>query len=159
MKLKESSVKWMMNFFPPLFFNRIKVTFVSKNFRELRVKVKNSLMNRNLQRTIFGGTIFSAADPYYAIMYWQVFAHDGIKTEAWLKEANIEYLKPAATDIELIFTLTEEDVSTAKNELKGHGKFSRWHQVEAKNTSGEVVAIIKTLVYLRSAKGEDKMVI
>jgi acyl-coenzyme A thioesterase PaaI-like protein len=149
MKMKALQVKWMMNLFPPLFFNRIRIVKITPDFKQVNVRVRSSLLNRNLQRTIFGGTIFSAADPYYAIMYWQIFAHEGMKTEAWLKEARIEFLKPAASHLDLHFELSSTDIETAKAELRANGKFSRWHEVEAKSKTGEVVARIHTLVYLR----------
>ena len=66
------SFKWLMNLYPPLFFNRIRVVRVSKNFKEVDVVIKKSLLNKNIQGTIFGGTLFSAADPYYTRMYDQI---------------------------------------------------------------------------------------
>lgn len=156
MKLSEGTIRRMLNLFPPLFFNRIRIRRVAPGFREMEVRVRSSLLNRNLQRTIFGGTLFSAADPCFAIMYWQIFAHAGWNTEAWLKEARIEYFKPADSHLTLHFVLTQEEIDTAKNELEREGRFSRWHSTDAVNDRGEVVARIHTLVYLRMKDPEKR---
>jgi acyl-coenzyme A thioesterase PaaI-like protein len=77
--------KWLMNLYPPLLINRISVKSISSDYKLVEVQVKKSLLNRNLQKTIFGGAIFSAADPFHALMYWQIFRLKGIHCEAWLK--------------------------------------------------------------------------
>jgi acyl-coenzyme A thioesterase PaaI-like protein len=149
MKLSKLSTRLMMNYFPPLFFNRISVSSIEDNYRKMTVKVRHSILNKNLQKSIFGGTIFSAADPYHAIMYWQIFAHKGYKTEAWLKSAQIDYIKPSTSNLTLVFELSEKDVEEAEADLNREARFQKWHQVEAIDTKGEVCAVIRTLVYLR----------
>jgi acyl-coenzyme A thioesterase PaaI-like protein len=149
MKLTPFKAKWMMNFYPPLLVNRIFVKSISSDFRMVSVRIRKSWINRNLQGTIFGGTIFSAADPFYALMYWQVFKQKGYKCEAWLKSAEIDYLKPGTTDLDLVFELTELDIEEALKELALKGRFQKTHLIEMINTNGEVCAQVKTLVYLR----------
>lgn len=149
MKLTPFKAKWMMNFYPPLLVNRIFVKTISPDFRKVKVRIKKSWLNRNIQGTIFGGTIFSAADPFYALMYWQVFKQKGYKCEAWLKSAEIDYLKPGATDLNLVFELTELDIEEALKELAVKGRFQKTHLIEMINTKGEVCAQVKTHVYLR----------
>lgn len=149
MKLTPFKAKWMMNFYPPLLVNRIFVKSISSDFRKVNVRIKKSWLNINLQGTIFGGTIFSAADPFYALMYWQVFKQKGYKCEAWLKSAEIDYLKPGTTDLDLVFELTELDIEEALKELALKGRFQKTHLIEMINTNGEVCAQVKTLVYLR----------
>jgi acyl-coenzyme A thioesterase PaaI-like protein len=149
MKLSEFSAKMIINLFPPLFFNRIKVTKVEKGFKHLRVRVKHSVLNKNIQKSIFGGTIFSAADPYYALMYWQIFAHRGVSLEAWLKSAEIEYVKPSTSNLTLDFRLSDLDIKEAEEAIASDGRFRKWHEVEAIDEQGDVCAVIRTQVYLR----------
>ena len=139
----------MLNHFPPLFFNRIAITRLSSDYRTMEVRVRKSLLNKNLQGTLFGGTIFSAADPYHAIMYWQAMAHHGLATEAWLKSAEIDYHQPGHTDLFLHFSLTEKEIQEAERALKREGRFRKWHEVQAVDTQGQPCATIRTLVYLR----------
>ena len=156
MVYKEWMMKLMLNAFPPLFFNRIRVKRISEGFREIDVRVGKSILNTNLQGAIFGGTIFSGADPYYAIMYWQIFLREGIKCEAWLKAAEIDYQKPARSSLTYQYRLSEEDVQEAVETVKKEGRFKKWHDLYAIDKWGDVCAHVRTLVYLRTPKGSNK---
>ncbi len=76
----------------------------------LKVVVKYSWLNKNLQKAIFGGTIFSAIDPYYAVMYWHIFSKKDIPMEVWIKKVEKRYRKAATSNLEIIFGLTENDI-------------------------------------------------
>jgi acyl-coenzyme A thioesterase PaaI-like protein len=149
MVLKKWQLKLMLNGFPALFFQRVRIRKIHPGFRRFDVRVRRSVCNKNLARTIFGGTIFSAADPYFAIMYWQILEHAGIPAVAWLKSASIDYLRPAATDLDLTFELSETDIAEAERGLREHGRHEKWHTVRAVDVNGHVCAEIRTLIHIR----------
>jgi len=155
MKLKAWQVKWMLRIFPALLFSRVWVKYMSNDFKSCTVSVKPSILNRNLQRTIFGGTIFSAFDPWFALMFWQIFAHRGQKLEAWLKSAEIDYKKPAATRLSIQFNISDADIAEAEAALASEGRFQKWMKAEAINTDGVVCAEARLLVYIRNYKGHS----
>ena len=146
-----------MNIFPPLFFNRIILKEVSKDYTFMKVKIRRSFLNMNFHRSIFGGTIFSAFDPYFPTMYYNIFAQKNRKLEIWMKSANIKYKRPATTHLFLEFKITEEDIQLAERELNKVGKFEKWHTVQAINKKGIVCAEAEMLVYLRDNKVETKI--
>ena len=94
MKLSESFGRLVLNAYPPFVLNRIRITSIAEGYRACRVKIKRSFLNRNMNGTTFGGALFSAADPFYAILYWQIFERKGYKIQAWLKSAEIHYMRP-----------------------------------------------------------------
>lgn len=153
--LSERRARWLLNLFPPFLFNRIRVIEFSPEFRSCRVRVKPSLLTRNLQGTMFGGTIFSAADPFHALLYWQVFAHRGLRIQAWLKSATIDYRRPVATALTFEFTLSEADIREAEQRLRSDGRFSKVHRTEAVDEQGQVCAVVDTEVYLRIPRAEQ----
>lgn len=155
MKLKVWQIKWMLRLFPALLFSRVWVQHIDPNFKYCRVSVKPSLLNRNLRRTIFGGTIFSAFDPWFAILLWQIFAHRGHKLEAWLKSAEIDYKKPASSRLIIHFTVQDSDILEAEEQLARDGRFQKWMKAEAVNQEGVVCAEARLLVYLRNYKGHS----
>ncbi len=155
MKFRPWQIKWMLSLFPPLLFSRVKVTAIADDFRWAEVRVKHSVFNKNLQRTIFGGTIFSAFDPFHSILMWQIFAHKGQKLEAWLKSAEIDYRKPAASDLSIRFEISEEAIAAAEIALKEQGKFQQWMTAQAIDKAGNVCAEARLLVYLRNFKGHS----
>ena len=75
-------------------FQRIWVVNFSKGFTGVKVKINNSWLNRNYNRSIFGGTLFAAADPFYPVLFHQLFTKKGYKVMAWSKSAEIQFLKP-----------------------------------------------------------------
>jgi hypothetical protein len=109
-------------------------------------------MNKNFNRSIFGGTIFSAIDPYYPTLYWHVFSRKKMPMEIWLKSAEIRYRRPATSDLSLNFQITDKDISEAIEGLKKEGKFEVWHEVHAIDEAGTICAEAKVLVYLRNYK-------
>ena len=115
-KYSSKLLRKVMNFFPPLLINRIKIVENDSDFMSLKVEVKYSWLNKNLQKAIFGGTIFSAIDPYYAVMYWQIFSTKGIPMEVWIKKVEIRYRKAATSNLEIAFSLTENDREIAKSQ-------------------------------------------
>jgi acyl-coenzyme A thioesterase PaaI-like protein len=154
--LSERQARWILNLFPPLLFNRIRVLSIEPGFRACRVRIARSLLTRNLNGSTFGGTIFSAADPYYAVMYWQVLARMGYRVQAWLSRATIEYRRPAATALTLEFRLGDDDVRRAVEGLQGEGRFRRLHVTDAVDRHGRTCASIETEVYLRLPRQAQK---
>jgi acyl-coenzyme A thioesterase PaaI-like protein len=141
--------KWLMNLYPPLLINRISVKSISSDYKLVEVQVKKSLLNRNLQKTIFGGTIFSAADPFHALMYWQIFRLKGIHCEAWLKRAEIQYLKPANSDLRLLFEITNEEIELVNAQLQEKGKAEMIHETAILNNKKETVAFVRSTISLK----------
>jgi acyl-coenzyme A thioesterase PaaI-like protein len=154
--LSETYGRLLLNLFPPFMFNRIRIVSVRDGFRSCSVRVRPSLLTRNLNGTIFGGTIFSAADPFYAVMFWQIFARQGMRVQTWLKSASIEYLRPAAGELTLEFALTDEDVDEAKATLERDGRYTRTFAVEALDPKGKICARMTNEVYLRVEPGTGK---
>ena len=144
--------KTIFNFYPPLFVNRTKVIYVSNDFKEVDAVLRFSLMNRNFNGSIFGGSIFMAADAYYPIMYCAALSNRNVQSKAWLKQAEIDYLKPAYSDLIYKYRLSDEDINNAEAAIKESGRFKEWHTVEAVDKEGDVCAHIKLLSYLRADK-------
>jgi len=156
--LSERKGKWLLNLYPPILFNRITVRKIGRDYRSMTVRVARSLLTRNMNGTTFGGTIFSAADPFYSVMYWQIFARENIRIRIWLKSAAIRYLKPAASELTLEFSLSEDHIRETAEALATDGKFVGSHHTEAMDTDGVVCALIDTEVHIRLAGSEQRPV-
>ena len=119
--LRRKTLQFILNIFPPLFFNRIILKKVSEDYTYMKVKIRRSILNINFHKTIFGGSIFSACDPYFPTMYYNIFEQKNRKLEIWLKSANIKYKRPATTHLFLEFKISEYDIQTAESELDSKG--------------------------------------
>jgi len=156
MILSEKLGRLVINAYPPFILNRIKIISIADGFKGCKVKIRKSFLNRNMNGTIFGGALFSASDPFYAILYWQIFERKGYKIQAWLKSAEIHYMRPADQDLYLDFEVSDEQILAAEESLNTIGKYKHSHEVRYKSKDGEVYVIAKTEVYLRLTKASQK---
>lgn len=159
MVVSEKTLKWALNFYPPLFFQRIWITKFYPGFLGVDVKISNSLLNRNYNGSIFGGTIFSATDPFYPILFDQLMQRRGFKVRVWLKSASIQYIKPGMSTLYFSLKITEEMIADAEQSLKINGKFVKSYPVQIFNKEGELCASAINEVYVRTKfDGETKKV-
>lgn len=150
MKISENSLKWLMRLYPPMLFQRIWVKKVHKDFRGIDIKINRSLFTSNLGNSIFGGTIFSATDPFYALLFGQIMQHKGFRITVWLKSAQIQYIKPGRTDLFYTITINEEMVADAEKALLTEGKFVKPYPIEIFDKHGELCATALNEVYIRN---------
>ena len=159
MQVSENMLKWAMRFYPPLFFQRIWVKRFHKDFKGVEVKISKSLLNTNYNNSIFGGSIFSASDPFYALLFDQVLLRRGFKIRVWLKSAQINYLKPGRSNLHFKIVLTEADIAEAEAALKTVGKFVKSFPMEITGTHGELCARVINEVYIRNLhRGEEETI-
>ncbi|WP_395626468.1 DUF4442 domain-containing protein [Daejeonella sp.] len=159
MKVSENMLKWGMRFYPPLFFQRIWVKKFDKGFSGVKVKIFKSFLNLNYNQSIFGGTIFSASDPFYAVLFDQILERNGFKCRVWLKSASINYLKPGRTNLEFTIALSDEEIREAIIALKTVGKFVKAYSINMYNSKGELCVTVINEVYIRNLfKGEEQSI-
>tara|TARA_B100000902_G_scaffold70982_1_gene76550 strand:- start:1012 stop:1482 length:471 start_codon:yes stop_codon:yes gene_type:complete len=148
MKIRILLLKFILNLYPPLLFNRIILKEISDDYKEMRVILKKVFFNINLHKTIFGGSIFAACDPYFPSMYYNIFYYKGKKLSIWTKSAKIDYIKPADSSLEFLFKLSEEDINKAELKINENGKYQAYHTVIAKNKNGEICAKAEIIICL-----------
>ncbi|RZK56767.1 MAG: DUF4442 domain-containing protein [Pedobacter sp.] len=159
MIVSERTLKWAMCFYPPLLFQRIWVKRFHPGFLGVDVKISNSFLNRNYNGSIFGGSIYAATDPFYAILFDQLMQRRGFKVRVWLKSASIQYLKPGLTNLYFTLKITDEMIAEAEDALTEKGKFVMAYPMELFNKEGELCATVMNEIYLRTKfPGEKKKV-
>ena len=159
MKISEKALTWVMRLYPPLLFQRIWVRSFEPGFSGVDVVIVKSFMNKNYNKSIFGGTIFTATDPFYAILFDQVLQRRGLKCRVWLKSAQINYLKPGRTNLSFRIQLSETTIKEAEEVLHTQGKFVKSFPIDLYDTNGVLCASVQNEVYIRNLhKGEADIV-
>lgn len=138
-----------MCIYPPMLFQRIWIKKIHKDFKGVDIKINRSLFTTNLGNSIFGGTIFSATDPFYALLFGQLMQRKGFKVTVWLKSAEIHYLKPGRTDLHYTITISDDMIDEAERKLKQDGKFVKTYAIEIFDASNELCASALNEVYVR----------
>lgn len=150
MRLSENLLKWVVRFYPPLFFQRVWAVKFDKGFRGVEVKIKKSIWNRNYNNSIFGGTIFAAADTFYPVLFFKIFSDKGYSIRAWSKSVQIQYNKPAFTDLFFKIYIDDAELAEAEEILNTVGKYTKAHPVEIYDENGVNVASVMNEVYMRN---------
>jgi len=156
MIVSEKTLKWGLCLYPPLFFQRIWVRRFHPGFRGVDVKISKSLFNKNYNGSIFGGTIYAATDPFYALLFDQLLQRKGFKIRVWLKSASIQYLKPGRSALYFTIYVTDEMLNEAVQALNTTGKFIRAYPMEITDGNGELCATVMNEVYIRNLHVGEK---
>ena len=141
-------VMWL---WPPFLGAGIRVIEVSDDITSVKVQMKLKSMNKNYVGTHFGGSLYSMTDPFYMLMLIHNLGKDYV---VWDKGASINFKKPARGKVVATFCLTKEKIEEIKSLADNNPKVEPKFMVHILNTSGEVVAEVEKLLYV---KRKDKI--
>lgn len=147
-----------MRLYPPLLLQRVWVQEFGKGFKSVKVKINKSLINRNYNGSIFGGTIFAAADPFLPVLFNQTLNRTGErKLRIWSKSSRIDFLKPGLGDLFFELKLTDEDLKHAEETLIVLGKYERVFPIDIYTKDGELCASLHNEIYVRDLDFQKKL--
>jgi hypothetical protein len=149
MKVSENTLKWGMRLYPPLLLQRIWIRGIDTGFRGAVVKINRSLITLNFGKAIFGGTLYTATDPFYAMLFGQILKHKGYSISVWLKSASIQFLKPGRTDLYFHISITDEMINEAEEAINKNGVFIKSYSIEIYSKTSDLYAIAKNEIYIR----------
>ena len=149
MKVSENVLKWAMRLYPPLLVQRIWVKKIYKNFRGAEIKINKTLLTLNFGNAIFGGTLYTATDPFYALLFGQIMKQKGYEVSIWLKSASIQFLKPGRTDLYYTIVITDEMIHEAEREILQSGVFVKSYRIEIFSKMGQLHAIANNELHIR----------
>ena len=147
--LNAHELKRMLNLWFPFLVNRIRIISIADDFHEMQVRLKHSFWNRNPNKSVWGGSIASALDPFFPVMMKQIILRKGISTDFFSKAIHVEFVRKVETNIFFQFNITESEVINAEKTLYNDGKYEGWHFVSGVDTKGNVCVNGKVQVYLK----------
>jgi acyl-coenzyme A thioesterase PaaI-like protein len=152
MKLKSTLARFLINLYPPMIFNGVRVIHVAEDYTALKLRIRKTFLTRNHSGSIFGGSLFSAVDPFYALMFWQIFQQEEIDCSTWLKSAEIKYLRPANKKLYASLFISEEEKKDALLTIKKQGRFDAHFTIYLVDKEGLKYVEIKQLITLKNRK-------
>jgi len=90
MKFTPNSLKQLLNIYPPYLGAGVRVTYISKDWRELHVSMSMHWFNRNAVGTHFEGSLYAMVDPHLMLLLMKLLGKD---YWVWDKSATIEFIK------------------------------------------------------------------
>ncbi len=138
---------FFMNLYPPYVFFGVRVHF-SDNFYTCKLSLANRFYFKNGHGTIFGGAILAATDPIPAVQFSRIFP----KTQVWTKAHEVIFRKPGRTKLHAHITLSPEEMLQVKSDLKNEGKHIDTYTYVLWDESKDVVAEVRSTVYIRNPR-------
>ena len=147
--LKPKELKRMLNLWFPFLMNRIQIKSINEDFHEMQVCLRHSFWNRNPNKSVWGGSITSALDPFFPVMMKQIVLRKGISTEFYSKAVHVEFLQKVKTHLNFHFKIDNIEVKEALEKLENTGKYENWHSADGVDNKGNICVKGRVQVYLR----------
>jgi acyl-coenzyme A thioesterase PaaI-like protein len=140
--------RWVFNFFPAWRGTGARMTYIASDWREVRVRVPLSWRTRNYVGTIFGGSLYAAADPWYMIM---LIRNLGPAYTVWDKAASIRFKKPGRSALLARFVLEQAELDEIRRLLETEPFIDRVYAIELVDAAGTVHATVEKTIYIRKS--------
>ena len=136
--------KYGFNFSPMYRRSCGRLIHVSKDLKTLRIRLKYSYKNKNYVGSIFGGSLFSAVDPFPMVQLINIIDRDYV---IWDKAAQIRFRRPAFEDLYADFTYTDSELEEIRKRVQTENEIEIIKSTPLTNKAGDTVfcTVDKTL--------------
>jgi len=124
----------------------VRVKFVAKDFREMRLEVPLNWRTRNYVGTIFGGSMYGAVDPVCMLM---LIKNLGPAYVVWDKAASIWFKKPGRSTLHATVRLEQSEIDQIRNELSQSDSIERVYSIDLTDEQGAVCATVEKTIHIR----------
>jgi hypothetical protein len=137
--------RWKFNLFPAYRGTGGRVTYICRDWSEVRIAVPLSWRTRNYVGTIYGGSLYGAVDPIYMLMLIKSL---GPAYVVWDKAASIRFRRPGRSRLTATFRLAPDLLTGIRDELTRVPKLDRVFVVELVDGDGVVHAVVEKTVHV-----------
>ena len=148
-------LRWKFNVFPSYRRSGARITYIDATLREVRLRLPLNWKTRNLNGTIYGGSIYAAIDPIHAVMLVSLLGTEDYV--AWTKEAHVRFKRQARTALTARIILEREELAEVRTEAERLGRVERRYPVELRDTGGHVCATCEILVHIHARERARKV--
>lgn len=141
--------RWGFNWFPAYRGTGGRITYIARDWREVRVRLPLSLRTRNYVGTIFGGSMYGAVDPIYMVMLIRTLGRGYV---VWDKAASIRFRRPGRTTLFARFVLDDGELDAIRETLRREETTDRVYTVELVDAEGVVHATVEKTIHVRRTK-------
>ena len=147
--IRTTLARWRFNLFPAYRLSGGRIRYIDRNWREVRVAIDHSWRTKNIFGTTFGGSIYAAIDPIYAVMLVQ--ALEGEYT-VWDRAATIEFHEPATETLYARFRLEDAELEAIEEAVAADGSTLREYSIDIVSADGTRHASARKTVYVSNDK-------
>ena len=133
---KSLVLKYGFNLSPMYRRTSAKVIYISEDFLKIQIKLPFSYKNANYVNTIFGGSMFSAVDPFPMTQLMNLI---GDQYVVWDKSAELFFRRPAKEDLFADFIYTNEEIDEIKKKTQEQDEFEIIKSTKLTNKDKSIV--------------------
>lgn len=137
----------LVNFYPPMLGAGIRSRTIDD--RTIEVEMKLTPFNRNVMGVHFGGSLYAMCDPWFMLILMRALGDNYI---VWDKAASIQFKKPGRGRVKARFQISPEQVEQIRADADAQGKIEPVFHVDVVDDSGEIIASVEKLLYVRRKK-------
>lgn len=146
LKPSPRQLKFLLSLFPPYVGSGIRMQYIADDGSRVVTTHRPRRVNANLVGTAFGGTIQTMTDGFYLYMGLVRLGGD---YNVWDVESHVTYLKPGRGRITADMCTDDETFEMIREKTADGSKYLHWFTTDVTDSSGEVVASVRSRVYFR----------
>lgn len=146
---KPAVMRHLLNFWPPFFFNGIKVAALADDYRYARVTLNDRPWRRNINSSQFGGAMFAMTDPIYPLMLMGALGKEYL---VWDKKADIDFITPGRGKITAEFWLGDAVLDEIKQATAQGEKYFPQFLVHVKDERQQIICEVNRTLYVRKKR-------
>ena len=146
---RESLTTWFhrlrFNLYPAFRGTGAKVIYIAEDRRAIRIKLPLNWRTRNIYGTLFGGSLYAATDPLYALL---VKIGLGPGYIVWDKAGTIRYRKPGRSTLYAECSVSEAELDDLRLRLETEASVDLDYEIELTDAQGLVHAQVMKTIYV-----------
>jgi acyl-coenzyme A thioesterase PaaI-like protein len=154
---RESLKTWFrrlrFNLFPAFRGTGAKVVYIAENKRAIRIKLPLNWRTRNIYGTLFGGAMYAATDPLYALL---IKVGLGPGYIVWDKAGSIRYRKPGRTTLYAQCSVTDAELQTLRTRLELEPSVDLEYEIRLTDAEGQEYATIIRTIYVAKTESYQR---
>ncbi len=139
-------LRFLFNLFPAYRRTGARITYISPDLQQVRIKLPLNWKTKNYSGTAFGGSIYAAVDPVIPMIFTKSL---GDNYQVWLKSASIDYKKPGRTTLYGDFHIPDKEIRDVRQACSGGEPVFREYHSELTDEIGDICAEIDQTIYIR----------
>lgn len=146
MNVSAGRLKRLLNLYGPYLGAGVKVTYVAKDFKEVRVSMKLRWYNKGAVGTHFGGSLYAMIDPHLMLMLMKLLGDGYI---VWDKSASIDFIRPGTGTVSATIRLDDEKVQAIIDAVEENKTHLPEFRIKILDEKGKGVCRVKKVLYVR----------
>nr|WP_314899058.1 DUF4442 domain-containing protein [uncultured Deefgea sp.] len=144
-KLASALLKLGFNLYPAIRRTGCRVKTISADLRDITVELPLNWKTRNINGSLFGGSMFAATDPFYMSMLYFNLGDDYV---VWDKGGTIRFKRTALSTLTVQFKLDEAELTEIHQLLAITPEITRTYPLQLINNKGDICAEVERVVYI-----------